>query len=258
MNRVLKVTLPLLAAALIAFLFLLSYFGGKREDGRVECRHLRVTVTDSLENDFATPQSISEWLSGEFGELLGRRLDTIDIGAIEKALLKHPAVESAEVFCTRDSSLNVILTQKHPFARFDGKDKGFYIDREGNLFPLQGGKPSKVIVVEGNIPLNVDASWCGKPESEWEREWLDNLIRLLEYIDANPEWSKVIGRITVDEKADIVLLPISGKEKFIFGQATGIAGKFGRIRRYYTQILPAKGAYSSVNVKFDGQTVCRK
>lgn len=258
MKKVLKVTLPLLASILTAALLVFVYLGGKREDTRVECRHIRVTVTDSLENDFATPASISSWLEKEFGELAGCRLESVDIPAIEHALESHPAISSVQVFGTRDSVLNIVLTQKHPFARFDGEDKGFYIDREGNLFPIQGGKPSKVIVVEGHIPLNVDADWCGQPESGWERQWIANLIRLLEYIDAHPRWQKVIGTITVDDKADIVLLPISGKERFIFGQATDIPGKFRRIERYYTSILPAKGAYSSVNVKFNRQIICKK
>lgn len=258
MNRALKVILPLLTASLIASIILLSFFGGKREDGRIECRHLRITVTDSLENNFATADNIAGWLNAEFGDLTGQNLSSLDIGAVESALSAHPAVEDVEVFVTRDSCLNIILTQKHPFARLEGRDGGFYIDRRGNMFPLLDGGSADITLIEGDIPVKFDASRGGRAGSAGEQEWLDKVIRLVEYVGSHPEWQKVIGKILVDGKSDIILVPISGKEKFIFGQASGIEDKFERIKAYYTNILPARGEYASVNVKFGKQIVCRK
>ena len=54
--------------------------------------------------------------------------------------------------------------------------------------------------------------------------------------------------------------PRQGKERFIFGLPSGFESKFDRMGRYYTTILPEKGAgyYSTVNVKYNGQIVCRK
>ena len=45
-----------------------------------------------------------------------------------------------------------------------------------------------------------------------------------------------------------------------FSGSRTISRKFSKMGKYYTTIVPEKGEgfYSTVNVKFDGQIVCRK
>ena len=55
------------------------------------------------------------------------------------------------------------------------------------------------------------------------------------------------------------MIPRRGKERFIFGPPVDFEAKFDRISRYYTSILPLNGVgYTTVNVKYNGQIVCRK
>jgi hypothetical protein len=64
----------------------------------------------------------------------------------------------------------------------------------------------------------------------------------------------------VNEDGDLVMVPRTGGEKFIFGKPDKAEDKFSRISKYYTAIVPSKGEgfYTTVNVKYDGQIVCRK
>ena len=50
------------------------------------------------------------------------------------------------------------------------------------------------------------------------------------------------------------------KEKFIIGSPDGFREKFGRIEDYYRYVRNRKeeGYYSTVDVSYEGQIVCRK
>ena len=64
----------------------------------------------------------------------------------------------------------------------------------------------------------------------------------------------------VNPKGDLTLVPREGDEKFIIGKPEGFGAKFGRIARYYEYIKPAMDStcYSTVNVKYEGQIICKK
>ena len=79
-------------------------------------------------------------------------------------------------------------------------------------------------------------------------------------MSAQKVWSDNISQITVLKGGDLLLVPREGRERFLFGPPTDIAAKFDRIRKYYESIAPNcdPGTYSTVNVKYDGQIICRK
>ena len=108
--------------------------------------------------------------------------------------------------------------------------------------------------------MNISGSYKGEAGSEKEKKWIKEMIGLIEYMDESGVWADNIVQITVRDNGDLVLIPRQGKEKFLFGGPDDIEEKFSRMEKYYTGIVPAKGEgyYSSVNVKYDGQIVCRK
>ena len=93
-----------------------------------------------------------------------------------------------------------------------------------------------------------------------EKDWLRNIISLTNYMKNSKTWSENISQISVRPGGDLVMIPRQGKETFIFGQPDGIEEKFSKMEKYYTTILPEKGEgyYSTVNLKYNGQIICRK
>ena len=143
--------------------------------------------------------------------------------------------------------LNVTITQRKPIVRFQKGSKGFYADETGYLFPLQSTYASHVQIVDGAIPLN-------------NEEWLERMIRLVRHIDDSKVWKDKIVQITVEEDGNLTLVPRDGKEKFIFGHPTDIESKFKKMELYYKAIKPSKTDkdYRWVDIRFDGQIVCRE
>ena len=74
------------------------------------------------------------------------------------------------------------------------------------------------------------------------------------------KWEERISSISVSPSGMLTLVPEEGKEHFIFGRPENIEEKFGKMNEYYKRIKPAveEGLYSSVNVQYKGQIICRK
>lgn len=260
MNRIVRyILLSLVGAGLIvgcAF----AYAAASRARSGVVCTRLNLVIKDSTKARFVCLEDVSAVLHKECGDFLGKRLDSLDICSMEKAVRAMGAVESAEVYVTADSSLNVVLTQKKPVLRFQSAEGGFYVDAAGSIFPLQKRWSARVPVVDGNIPVNVPAGYCGEAMTIWEQDWIAGIMDLENYISSDPLWRRDIAQVHIDRSGDIVLIPRQGNEKFIFGSPVEIPQKFSRIEHYYKCIVPKAGedCYRSVNVKFDRQIICRK
>lgn len=232
----------LLTAALVA-----SYMLGASHREPITCKGLSICIPDSAANQFIRPDEVRKILDSEYSGYIGLPIDEIDLTKIESILDGKSAIYKSEAYATKDSMLNVTITQRKPIVRFQKGSKGFYADETGYLFPLQSTYASHVQVVDGAIPLN-------------NEEWLERMIRLVRHIDDSKVWKDKIVQITVEEDGNLTLVPRDGKEKFIFGHPTDIESKFKKMELYYKAIKPSKTDkdYRWVDIRFDGQIVCRE
>lgn len=232
----------LLTAALVA-----SYMLGASHRKPITCKGLSICIPDSAANQFIRPNEVRKILDSEYSGYIGLPIDEIDLTKIESILDGKSAIYKSEAYATKDSMLNVTITQRKPIVRFQKGSKGFYADETGYLFPLQSTYASHVQIVDGVIPLN-------------NEEWLERMISLVRHIDDSKVWKDKIVQITVEEDGNLTLVPRDGKEKFIFGHPTDIESKFKKMELYYKAIKPSKTDkdYRWVDIRFDGQIVCRE
>lgn len=219
---------------------------------------LEVIVKDSLERRFVAKEDVEKWLDKEYRAYAGLRLDSVNLAAIESIVLGHSAVRSCEAWLTDDGTLHIELTQRQPAVRFDEGTNGYYCDAEGFIFPLQARGSVEVPLVDGKLPLHVARGFKGAPADASEREWLGKILAMAAYMKGTP-WEEDIDRITVQDDGNLVLTPVSGKEKFIFGPPVRVPEKFSLMEKYYTAVAPSKeaGHYTTVDVRYKGQLVCR-
>ena len=200
------------------------------------------------------------YLSKGYGNYLGQRLDSVDLAKVENVLEGKSAILKADAYTTPDGYLNVRLRQREPVIRFQKDNNGYYADEKGFMFPLQRNYTSMVPIIDGALPLNVERGYKGEPKTDMEKQWLSEVIQLVNFMQDSRIWAENICQITVTEGGDMIMIPRQGKETFIFGSPVDYERKFEMMGRYYTSILPEKGAgyYKTVNVKYNGQIVCRK
>lgn len=238
-----------------------AYFLGTSKRKTIRCKGVAITVTDSSMNRFISPKEIKKFLDEELeGGYIGVQIDSIDLTRIEEILDSKSAILKSEAYTTKDSMLNVTVTQKKPVVRFQKGTKGFYAVEDCSLFPLQSTYTSHVMVVDGHIPLKIEHGYLGKPDTEAGCRWLNDIVELVKYIEASKTWKSKIVQITVLEDSDLLLIPRVGQERFLFGQPCDIEEKFEKMGIYYRSIQYSKGegAYRTVDLRFKDQIVCRK
>jgi cell division protein FtsQ len=247
-----------LALLLIAAVLFLIYRGNSEKRHLQTCAGLRVEIEG--DHHFVTKSDIKKYLEEGYGPYIGQRLEEMNLTKIEEVLDKRSAILKSEAFTTHDGNLNIRISQREPIVRFQKGNFGFYADGRGFIFPLQRKYTSLVTVIDGEIPLKVAPGFKGEPEDSSQRKWLGEIIGLVNYMNESKVWADNIVQITVIGRGELVLVPRIGNEKFYFGKPVNIEDKFQRLGEYYKSIVPYKGKnhYSTVNVKYDGQIVCRQ
>lgn len=258
MKKGIRIAIAAAAVLLLGLVIFVIHGMNEEKQRELTCGGVRVEFADDF--NFVTAEDIEGYLKNGYGAYIGQRLDSVDLTKVEAVLEKKSAILKTEAYTTPDGYLNIKVFQREPSVRFQKGSNGFYADANGFLFPLQDNYTSQVPIIDGDIPLSFESGYKGEPKTEKEREWLGRIIEMVNYIQDSKIWSGNISQISSLPNGDLVLVPRQGKEKFIFGQPVNIEDKFSRIGKYYTAIVPDKGEgyYSSVNVKFDGQIVCRK
>lgn len=259
MNKVVKYVLIGVCGALLAAILVASCLAGKDARKGLVCKGLEVTILDSLENSFVSKADVKKYLDKEYGRYVGEKLDSLDLVKIEKIIDGRSAVKKSHAYVTKDSLLRIEVTQRRPVVRFQKKDGGFYADADGYIFPLQVNYASHVQIIDGDIPLAANSGYKGAITNPGEREWFENVMDVVNYIEGSRTWKGKIVQIHVEKNCEIVLVPREGRQVFRFGQPVQVAEKFGKMEMYYSHIVPAKGseAYRTVDVRFADQIVCR-
>lgn len=259
MKRVLRyILLGLLSAAMIVCVVFAYITSGNRR-AEIVCNAVEVEITDSAKLSFISPKDVIRDIDKGYGRYKGEQIDSIDLVKIEEIVGSRSAIKSNEAYVTPDGTLHIKISQKEPYIRFQGHGRGLYADKNGNLFPLQRNHTAHVMVVDGNLPLRGKGGYMDPQADSTSRVWIKKMISLAEYID-DSKWKNNIVSIHVNSDKDIVLIPREGKEKFIFGQPTEFDRKFELIEKYYTHVKPFKEEdyYSSIDVKYRNQLICRK
>lgn len=207
------------------------------------CEGLRVSFAPGPR--FMSETEVRSTLDKRCAPYIGQRLDSLQLYKIENVLNLQSSILRSEAWTTDDGYLNVRITFREPVARFQKGDDGFYVDRNGVFFPLKASCIAPVPVIDGNVPA----------EGGGSRDWIRDILNMLEYMDGG--WAERIVQMHVDEDGDLILIPREGRESFIFGQPRRVEAKFSRMEDYYRYIRPTGKNYRSVNLKYDGQIICK-
>jgi len=226
-----------------------------RDRHLVTCNTLETVILDSAQRKFVSGKDIELFLD-DYGPWRGERLEEVDLLKMERILDSKGAIKESNVWTGDDGVLHVEITQRAPVIRFQKGTSGWYADAGGFIFPLQERFPVRVPVVDGDLPLTLTEGFKGYPESVEEQQWLLQMSALAAGMGSF--WSERIGQIHVLPNGELILIPRSGEERFHFGSPTGIKDKLERMKLYYQCVAPTRETpYRSVDLRFEGQLVCR-
>ena len=241
---------PLMRSWLFAILTVITvgylvaaWFMTKSAAANRMCQGVLITVHDTSEIHFVTPQE----LSAELGDLPSRALDTrladIDIDSIERMFNLFDKIERVNVNILTSGKLLIDVWPMRPVARiFDSAGQSYYINRAGKRIAAEPGYFLDVPVVKGDFSPTFPAT---------------SLIPLVDYIEADPDWRDAISMIEARSSGDIILVPVIRGHVINMGDTTNFADKFRRLKLMYSKVMSSKGwdFYKEISLKWRGQVV---
>lgn len=255
MKKIISITIWI---AILAGLFVLVGFI-EAEHKKITCKDLQVSIEYGEAEPLISPEELNTQVLKAFDSLVGKKLTDINSTEIEDFVNHIRFIESAEVYSTITGTMKIKVWQRNPILRvINAYDQDFYIDRTGNLLPVQTGRSTRVVVASGKIPVRYsDTLDVSVPDNQ---PLLHNLFTLANYIRGDEFLRAQIEQIYVTGDGGFELVPKVGRQLIIFGDISGMEEKFDKLKVFYEQGMKKAGwdKYSKINLTFKNQVVCEK
>ena len=237
---------------LAGMVVLMSFIDAKKQE--VKCKKVEILIPGA--DNFIEKEEIDAILKAGEGELVGRKLETINIHNIEKALRANPYIAFAKVYTEMNGIVHVEVKQRQPVLRIiNAGGQDYYIDSDGLKMPMSPNFTANVLVATGNIL----ESFGGRIDT-LITPLAKDLYKTALFSKKDTLWDAQFEQIFVNEKNDIELIPRVGNQRIILGTADSLATKMNNLLVFYKQAMPKVGwnAYRTINLKFHNQIVCEK
>lgn len=215
---------------------------------------INIDYTDGLyfvsEND--VKEAIGTWLPGQ---LSGYSIGQLDLRALEIHIKLNPYVRTVDAFVDHNGKLTVDVAQRAPIVRvINRRGVSYYLDGWGEKIPVTDNFTSRVPVLSGHFSDN------GLTTGTVETEEMQRLFKLASHLRSEKFYQALIDQIHVERDKNIVLIPKIDRHKVIIGDTENLKDKLNRLKLFYEQGLKDVGwkEYSTVDVRFKNQVVCKK
>ncbi|WP_299056333.1 cell division protein FtsQ/DivIB [uncultured Polaribacter sp.] len=229
-------------AVLIVAVALLGEFSSNRNSIK---KVTEVVVEfEGEDNNFLTHAMVDKLLIQNTASVKNQAKSVINLYGLENAVSKNPFVEKASVFLSITGLLKATVKQKVPVARVLLDKGSYYIDKQGEAFPLSDNFSARVLLLNGFKT----------------RESVSEIQPLLKLILADNFLKKEI--IGIEKKGDQAyqFSVRSGNYKIDFGNLSKMDIKFSKLKAFYNKAFEDKtiSKYKTINVKYHNQVVCTK
>ena len=235
--------------SLAGLVVLMSFISIKKSE--VVCTAIKVYIPGS--HYFIDRQEVDHILQMDSHTLIGRRIENIDLYALEQRLKSNPFIESANVYADMDGVIQVEVSQRQPILRVMNRfGQDFYVDQHGLKMPLSQSFTARVIVANGFI----DELFANRVDSLHNALAID-LYKTADYIRNDSLWDAQISQIYVNQAHEIELIPRVGSQRILLGNADSLDLRFSNLKAFYKKALPLVGwdAYKVINIKYGNQVI---
>lgn len=182
-------------------------------------------------------------------------LGAVDIERLERVLEEDPFIFDANAFIDAKNRIHIRVAQREPVLRIiDNNGLNYYLDEQGRKMPLSRHFTARVLVGTGNLPPHVP-DFLDRDENA-----LKELFLLAERIREDPFFQPLFEQVYVNQKGDFILVPKVGDQQIVLGPYVNLEEKLRNLKIFYKEAVPYEGwqKYSSINLTYKGQVVCKK
>ena len=230
------------------------------------CNGINVTVTNSTESAFLTEDDIVNIVANRTS-CLGIPVNEVDLKKIEQILLESPSVKSSECYVTEDGKLHIYVTYRKPVVRIiNSNNKGYYLDKDGNIFQLSKHFSPNVLIANGKIHEPFDLNRTNNIYTKYPDQLsksnriIYDLLTLVNHINQSNFWCAQFEQIYVNEKYEFEIIPRIGAHLILFGSIDDCEEKLENLKTLYIEGFNKSGwnDYVFINLKFKNQIICSK
>lgn len=237
-NGLMRYLLGAAFAAGVAILTGAGISGYSRSVADMGCNSLEISFEGG--EPFLKAEEVLDLLETQYGVFVGQRIQDIPLSRIEAILDESGPVKKSEAWMSGDGVLHVSITQREPVLRFNNGQCGFYADADGVVFPLHPSHTAAVPVVFGPCPEDAD--------------WRDKVLRTYAFLQ---KVECAVDSLCCTSSGELTLIGAQG-ERILLGQPVSIERQYPLLECYYSRIVPEKGPYKTINLKYKDQIICRK
>jgi cell division protein FtsQ len=240
------------ALSLLGLVVLLGFVEGKKQS--IKCTNVKILIPGA--DNFIEREEIDALLKQNEGQLVGRKLEGINLNEIENWIKGNPYIAAAKVYSDMDGVIHIDIKQRQPLLRIINQaNQDFYVDRNGLKIPVSGNFTADVVVANGSIM----ESFSGRLDT-LKSQMAKDLYKTAMFIKDDTLWDAQIEQIFVNDKQDIELIPRVGNQRIILGNADSIEVKMNNLLAFYKDAMPKVGwdAYKTISIKYTNQIVCER
>src|SRR5580704_15967626 len=213
------------AISLGGLVVLMSFIEIKKSE--VLCKDVKVYIPGN--QYFIDRDEVDHILRIQSHALIGRRMESINIHALQNRLKANPFIEFAKVYADMDGVINVEISQRQPILRIMNRfDQDFYVDQHGLKIPLSTNFTARVLVANGYID-ELFANRVDTLHTVMARE----LFKTADYIRKDSLWDAQMAQIYVNKDHEIELIPRVGNNRILLGDADSLDAKFHNLLVFY-------------------------
>jgi len=256
-----------LAGSLLTALVVLGLMSAIRKEAHRTVGHPNILVhvngAEALLNEHELKERLIE------GKIYqpDAHFEQLNLLMVERRVQQMQEVKKVRVYKNLGGMWFIEVWLRKPIARlFAENGSSVYLDSDGQTIAVNNLHTAHVLVISGafNEPLSrIKVSDFINNDSLKNIRKLDDCHRISNYVCNDPLFNPLIGQVYLEKDGSFVLIPLVGDQKIVFGTAysdSQVEDKFKRLRIFYEEGIPYKGwkKYSEINVKYDGQIVCKR
>lgn len=226
---------------------------------------LRVNIQKGQNVDeLITKSEVDSIVHSHFGLLQGMPMSQVDVGAIQIAVNRHPAIQSCNVYMGVDGILNIDIQQRAPMFRVMNSDgSGFYVDTLGQSFSLLDRAVAyiPIVSVEGVMgAMEFPATKDYYDENTLGLTYLDELIIFGNHMRKHAELKDWTEHVHLTAMGTLEVIPRIGRQVIDYGSIYNLEMKTKMLFQFYRSQLYITDLekYSRINLNFENQVICEK
>ena len=206
------------------------------------CASIEYNIEDRHERMYFSEGELTSLLQTEHIYPVGMPIDRSTLHRIEKAILHHPMVRTAECYMTPRNEVKVRLTQRVPLLRVQLPGEAYIIDTDRRVMQSRVTVKDSVLLVTGAVSVQAAAS---------------HIADFAEWLQTNKYWRERIHHLHMLTPQNAVVL-VNG-QRVVMGSINGYERKLRKLRTFYEnspEEIKEKN-YNELDIRFRGQVIGR-